>query len=493
MKAVLTDEEFSDVRGVISSLIGLEFPVNRRNTLIRNLGLAAKEFGFNEFGEFIKWLLTAELKKDETQILASYLTISETYFWRETHVFEAFTQHILPELIVSKKEDKTIRIWCAGCSTGEEPYSLAIALHRALPDIKDWEIKILATDINLSSLDKAITGVYTKWSFRNCPSWLQTDYFHNLGNERFEILPRIRKMVTFTNLNLTHEIYPSFMNDTHSMDIILCRNVLMYFSEAWVDKITERLYNALNNNGWFAVASCELSSHTFSQFESVNFQNAILYRKSQKSILLNEDHIGYDFSLAADKEQKELRLRSANIPLPSIIGVGGNPFMDTDYKDAGYSEDLGTNKEQDVEKVVDTDTVSATIAINDPIVNIRILANGGKLQEALTLCIEVIESDKLSIGLYSLRASIYQELEMFSDAIASLKQALYLNPDFIMGHFSLGNLFFKQEKQKYAKKYFNNVLALMKSMKTEDIVPESDGLSVKYLSDIIMNNLQKIK
>jgi chemotaxis protein methyltransferase CheR len=267
----------------------------------------------------------------------------------------------------------------------------------------------------------------------------------------------------------------------------------MYFSEAWVDKITERLYNALNNNGWFAVASCELSSHTFSQFESVNFQNAILYRKSQKSILLNEDHIGNDFSLEADKEQEELRLRSANIPLPSIIGVGGNPFMDIDFKDAGYSEDLGTNKEQNVEKVVDTDTVSATIAINDPIVNIRILANGGKLQEALTLCVEVIESDKLSIGLYSLRASIYQELEMFSDAIASLKQALYLNPDFIMGHFSLGNLFFKQDKQKYAKKYFNNVLALMKSMKTDDIVPESDGLSVKYLSDIIINNLQKIK
>lgn len=485
MKAVLTDEEFSGVRSVISSLMGLEFPVNRRGTLCRNLGLAAKEFGFNEFGEFINWLLSDELTKDETHLLASYLTISETYFWREPHVFEALTDHILPELIASKTEDKSIRIWCAGCSTGEEPYSLAIALHRAIPDIKDWKIKILATDINPSSLDKAITGVYTKWSFRNCPTWLQTGYFQNLGNEKFEILPRIRKMVTFTNLNLTDDVYPSFMNDTISMDIILCRNVLMYFSEAWVVKIADRLYSALNKNGWFVVASCELSSFTFSQFETVNFPNAILYRKSSKTLPSKGDQVG--------DLDKDLKSNEPGFRIRSVTKVEGNPFMDPDFKAKESSGDIVAIVEPIIKKVDEEAAVSEASVIIDPIEKIRLLANKGELKEALALCNEGIDNDKLSIALYSLRASIFQELEMFSDAIASLKQAIYLDPDFIMGHFALGNLFLRQEKLKQAKMHFNNVLALIKSLKNEDVIPESDGLTVKYISDIIMNNLQNIK
>lgn len=468
MKAVLTDERFSDIRRIISTLIGLEFPVNRRETLIRNLGLSAKEFGFDEFDEFINWLLTTELTREETQILASYLTISETYFWREPNVFEAFTEKILPGIIASKKEDKTIRIWCAGCSTGEEPYSLAIALQRALPDINDWKIKILATDINPSSLDKAISGIYTKWSFRNCPTWLKTGYFQNLGNERFEILPKIRKMVTFANLNLTHDIYPSLIHDTHSMDIILCRNVLMYFSEEWVAKITQRLYNTLNNNGWFAVASCELSSHTFSQFESVNFKGAILYRKSKKS-----------------------HSSSGTFTPPSNYESGGIHLVDSVFNDEGSSMGIVMHTEQTIQKVDEKDSVLATL--EEPIEKIRILANGGELQEALVLCNDEIKSNKLSIGLYSLRASIFQELELFNDAIASLKQAIYLDPDFIMGHFALGNLFFRQGKQKLAKMQFNNVLDLMGSTKDDDIVPDSEGLSVQYLRDITLNNMKKLK
>jgi len=109
--------------------------------LTRNLTMAAAEFGFQHFDEFTHWLLSSDLEKEQIKILASYLTISETYFWREEPVFSALTNYILPELIALKKNgEKSIRIWSAGCSTGEEAYSLAIALHRTIPDIKDWQI-----------------------------------------------------------------------------------------------------------------------------------------------------------------------------------------------------------------------------------------------------------------------------------------------------------------------------------------------------------------
>jgi chemotaxis protein methyltransferase CheR len=138
-------------------------------------------------------------------------------------------------------------------------------------------------------------------------------------------------------------------------------------------------------------------------------------------------------------------------------------------------------------------SVHEPIAVADVISKIRLLANKGHLQEALSLCNEGIAGDKLDIGLYSLRASILQELELHSDAINSLKQSVYLDPNFIMGHFALGNLFVRQNKIRNAKMHFKNVLDLITNLEDDDIIPESDGLSVKYINDIVMVNLQKHK
>src|SRR4030043_1214766 len=126
MNRKLTDDELSMVCEVIASRMGLRFPIERWAMLKRNLVLASMEFGFHNMTGFIQWLLSSELSKDQIMILASHLTISETYFWREPQVFTALTDYILPELIKSKKnKKKCIRIWSAGCSTGEEAYSSA--------------------------------------------------------------------------------------------------------------------------------------------------------------------------------------------------------------------------------------------------------------------------------------------------------------------------------------------------------------------------------
>lgn len=479
----LGDAEFSGVWDVIATRLGLVFPEARRNTVIHNLVSAAGEFGFEDFDKFIRWLLTNELKKDEIVMLASYLTITETFFWREPNVFAAFTDFILPELIKSKKEgDRNIRIWSAGCSTGEEPYSLAIALQRTIPNLKEWNIRILATDINPKALKKAATGIYTKWSFRNCPSWLQKGYFRDLGNERYEIVPKIKEMVTFGNLNLTDDVFPSFSNDTHSMDIIFCRNVLMYFTDEWVSRISRNLYKTLNIDGWFVVASCELSSYVFPQFKPVNFQDAILYLKGDtliSTVWATPAVLLQDKSLAAKDDLSWLQQSSA-------IGDNHNPFMEK-LPDTGHVMDSAKVPEKVPEPIQEP------IAVADVISKIRLLANKGHLQEALSLCNEGIAGDKLDIGLYSLRASILQELELHSDAINSLKQSVYLDPNFIMGHFALGNLFVRQNKIRNAKMHFKNVLDLITNLEDDDIIPESDGLSVKYINDIVMVNLQKHK
>ena len=174
----LSDIEFSRVCKVIASHLGLHFPIDRQAYLNRNLALAAIDFGFQDTTRFIQWLISPAREKDQIECLAPYVTNSETYFWREPQVFAAFTQNILTELVNSKKDKvKSINIWCSACSTGEEAYSIAIALHRTITGIKDWNIKILATDINSKSLLKARTGVYGTTSFRNSPPWLKSGYF----------------------------------------------------------------------------------------------------------------------------------------------------------------------------------------------------------------------------------------------------------------------------------------------------------------------------
>lgn len=487
MKGKLNDIELSSVCEVITAHMGLHYPEGRWDILARNLTSAACAYGYTHVDEFINWLLTATLTKRDIETLASFLTISETFFWREPQVFSAFTDTILPELIASKRKgERKIKIWSAGCSTGEEPYSLAIMLRKSIPDIKDWEITILATDINQKSLIKAESGIYTQWSFRNCPLWLKSNYFQNLGDGKYKIISEIREMVTFAGLNLTAEIYPSDSNNTGSMDIIFCRNVLMYFNEDWIRKISKQFFHALKKDGWFVVSSCELSSEMFGDFTPMNFPDAILYKKGKSKFgpLVN-----------ASSQQPDISYFSVN-NLPVL------PFFE--FKNTDNEIDSNPNRTvsngnkygmaaQENKSITNEKFTSNMLHRNNTevVVTIRMLADHGKLNDALSLCNDEIEKDKLAIGLYFIRASILQELDKITEAVASLKQAIYLDHNFIMGHFTLGNLLIGQGKPKQAIRYFNNVIDLLNTCGNDDLIPESEGLSVMHIREIIEANLQK--
>jgi chemotaxis protein methyltransferase CheR len=454
----------------------LHFPIERWTMLRRNLVLAARELGFHNMTGFIQWLLSSELKKDQIMILASHLTISETYFWREPHVFTALTDHILPELIKSKKKgERNIRIWSAGCSTGEEPYSIAIALHKTIQKIEDWNITILATDINPRVLSKAVTGIYSTWSFRNSPSWLKSTWFHHKEDRKYEIIPEIKKMVTFTCLSL---VEMSAINNAIAMDIIFCRNVLMYFTNEWINKISKNLFHTLSEEGWLVVSSSELSSGVFAQFTPVNFPGAVFYRKTK----IESAHPLSSVAFLATEPSAKVVAKEYLQPSFSVAPAKKDLQLFKSLKLFSY-EALAKEENQSIEK-------TAEESYTDKIFAIRLLANQGYLSEALTLCNEATASEKLAPVFYFIRASILQELDKSSEAITSLRQAIYIDPDYIMGHFTLGNLFIRQGNAKNAKRYFNNVLDLLSRCANDDILPESEGLSVKFIREITLANIQ---
>ncbi len=268
-------EIISQFNGFVARRIGLHFPKERWNDLTRGACNAARDFGFDDPVAFLQWFVSMPITASQIEILAGHLTIGETYFFRDSAQFDALERVVFPELIRSRRElGRSLRIWSAGCSSGEEPYSIAILLARLIPDIRDWKIAILATDINPHALRKASEATYTEWSFRNTPTWVKEGYFKRNKGGRFELLPEIKRMVTLGHLNLAEDIYPSLFSNTNAMDIIVCRNVLMYFTPERAKKAVQHFHRSLVDGGWLVVSASETSQTLFSEFGTVNFQGA---------------------------------------------------------------------------------------------------------------------------------------------------------------------------------------------------------------------------
>jgi len=477
----------------LTARVGLHFTKRNWKELQQKMTAAMTDFGFDRVEEFIEWLLSLSPTQNQIEILASHLTISETYFWREPQGFEALVEQILPGLIRAReKGERRLRIWSAGCASGEEPYSIAIALHRLLPVPEDWRITILATDINPGILRRAMAGVYGGWSFRSLPKWMKEKYFHRKKDGRFGILPEIRKMVTFAYLNLVEDLYPSPLNNTNAMDLIFCRNVLMYFTPERAVQVGQRLYNSLVDGGWLMVGASELSQFIFPQFASVHFPGAIVYRKEtgepRPAEVFRFDGNSSPKKMVQQERESATGIEKAALPplresawIPEVESALPNQvtFIETpDRFVSGLDAAAHDNKREGEE------------ATFDITFRIRALADQGKLAEALSACDEAIAADKLDPGMHYLRATILQELNGHGEAIAALKRALYLDPNFVPAHFAIGNLMLRRGNARAAKKSFENVLALLSACRAEDILPEFEGLTAGRCREIIYATIQ---
>ena len=198
MKNTISDASLSQFSELVATQMGLYFPRERYRDLEREAGHAAGDFGFEDSESCIQWLLASPLTKSRIKVLASHLTVGETHFFRDRNLFEVLERHILPELIQRRQAERRLRIWSAGCSTGEEPYSIAILLSKFANDLKGWNISIMATDINPLSLRVASKGVYGEWSFRDTPEWIKQGYFKSTQEGRYKIHRHIKKMVKFS-------------------------------------------------------------------------------------------------------------------------------------------------------------------------------------------------------------------------------------------------------------------------------------------------------
>jgi chemotaxis protein methyltransferase CheR len=271
----LDDILYARFRDLLRERCGLDYPERKRADLAHGL---RQTLAASKHPDLAALYEDAAAGGPGWEAIVAHLTVGETYFFRNAPQFEALRQHILPELIQRRQATRHLRIWSAGCATGEEPYSIAMTLTDLLPVDELWQASILATDINPLFLARARDGLYSNWSFRETPDAVRERFFTPEQN-RWRLHPAIRQMVTFARLNLAEPCFPAILNGTYAQDIILCRNVTIYFDEATTRQLIERFHGALLPGGWLIVGHAEPQASAFPQLELHNFPQTVVYRK----------------------------------------------------------------------------------------------------------------------------------------------------------------------------------------------------------------------
>jgi chemotaxis protein methyltransferase CheR len=476
---------------VLSDLVGrwtgLHFPADRYAELERGIARASKDFGHQNVDSFVSSLMAAELSSDQIQTLAWHLTIGETYFLRGKSTFDVLSKEILPELILRRKgKEQYLRLWSAGCSGGEEPYSMAISTARLLPDIKDWNIHILATDINTRSLQKATNGVYGNWSFRDTPDWLRPQFFDASGND-WAIRQQVKKMVSFSYLNLAVDPYPSLATNTNAMDIIFCRNVIMYFSPEVMKRVIANLYEALRDGGYLFVAPSEASQELFPQFERVSMRGEIFYKKD---ITTARERASGAQAGAAKQRLRVVRPVAAHPTPAAAVRTHTPASRPAPAKPAAAGRTMRAVPAAAPVSAAPAGQPKAAGPAAELVARARSAANEGHLNEALGAIENAIKTDKLTPGYRYLYATILDELDKPDEAVKALNSALYLDPDYALAHVLLGNIARRRGKRADAQKNFGKALATLETMDPDAVIPESEGMTAGKLGEMVKSLIE---
>ncbi|HYD59267.1 MAG TPA: CheR family methyltransferase [Noviherbaspirillum sp.] len=443
---------------------GLAFRGTKRRDLRSALKRMAEAAGFGKDEEACAaWLLegrwSGEKGKERADLCALHLTVAETYFFREPRAFDLVCDYARKKLALHGANTQ-LRIWSAGCCTGEEPYSIAMVLRHGVPDLAPRRISILATDLNRRNLQIARAGVYRQWSFRNTYKGMQKLNFSEEGENQFRIHEQLRECVKFSELNLASADYPSAATDTQSMDIIFCRNVLMYFSRQQAQKVIARFRQCLVEGGWLIVSPCEASAELFDGFAGHYFPDAVYYQKAAQ---------GHPVAL----DLCRMPLTPTVEPPPSPPARRAPARLKPD--DANKSSTLPVRDETGA----------------DPIARARAYANEGAIDEAMLCLDHALKDGKPTAELYQARALIAMEAGDRRSAIDSLKRVVYLKPDSILAHYLMGVLQSEQNRGAEAARQFRVANELLAALDDDDMVPGSDGLHAAYLRESMRAYLQK--
>jgi len=274
----LSDSQFDRLRRVIYDRAGIHFPDSKKYVLESRLSRRVEELDFNSFDQYLMFLTSGPYQQDEFQEMFNRITINETSFFRNEPQLAVFENRVLPKVLEARKTKKTLRVWSAACSTGEEPYTLAIQVHRSLGvRLADWRVEILGTDISAKALAAAHEAKYSGYAVRNVSPAVLQRYFREQAGIH-EVDPAVRELVHFEHLNLKDTLAARRFG---VFDVIFCRNVMIYFDQEMRRSCAEMFLSQLADDGTLFIGHSESLDGVGVAFHRIPVPEAFAYVKEE--------------------------------------------------------------------------------------------------------------------------------------------------------------------------------------------------------------------
>ena len=467
------DPVFPALKARVIARTGHNYYEDKDDLLYDRLRKRMRVRGLSDCAAYLT-LLEGAAGREEWAALEAEITIGETFFFRYAEQFTALRGTILPELIEARRETRRLRIWSAGCSTGAEPYSIAILIHELLGEaLADWTVTILGTDLSAAALATAREAEFGPWALRTLDTEERTRWFRRtparpgLPHGGYALRPAFRRMVRFERQNLLSLIDGSDRAPA-SFDLILCRNVLIYFSADHVNRIVRALGERLNPQGWLLIGHAE-PNPTFSQWlQPVALPGTVAYRPSDTPTI----------------EPPPVLIPAIPDAAPIPLAPPAEPISDEPLEQ--WLAAMPDPRPAAPPEPVPFPAAPATdhpLSPGDLLAEIRVLADAGETARAWRRLHEEIDGYATDPALRYYEGLLALDLGREREAERALRGALFLDRGFIMAHFQLGLLLSRGGRRGEAARALDNALRLAQGLPPETILPEGDGVSAARLAE----------
>lgn len=459
----------------------------------RRTGLAVSTQFKNDIGAILTTLAGGDLARFLTalrtqpesapvwQAVISALTIGETHFLRDRIHMAMLRETILPELITARRSSGTftLNIWSAGCSTGEEPYSVALLLTELLPDLPRWTIRLIGTDLNAAALEKASHAVYRRWAFRHTSENFQNRYFDHT-EAGLSLKPQFRRMVTFRQSSLLGGA------PLPQCDLILCRNVLLYLTKAAVQQVENQLFDTLVSEGWLLLGQAEAIHTDRERWRTHIFPGAVCYQKPpayQRGETIT--HFDLPAPTSPLRQPKDVKptapLSSASGGTAQAVPQGGT------YADAVNA--MQQNRQEDAERILADVLATQTDHAQARTLLACIFANRGALPEAHTHLDLALRKDPLLADAHYLRAMLHLESAQPTFAEKELRAALYCRQTHPLAALMLGNLYADMGDLLRARKAWIQARESIAGLPSDCLISDLSDMTAEGLSALVTGRL----
>jgi len=448
LSGIVQDRAYGRLKEQLIAWTGLAFYADRDKLLADVLGGRISNLGLRGCSSYAEFLADGKKGSSEMDTLIAQLAIGETSFFRDEQVFEAIRSIILPDILRRKQASRQLRIWSAGCASGAEPYSLAIMLTQAFADrIAGWNVGIDATDLNRSGLVQAAKGEFRAWALHTTSERMKRECFSKEGL-LWTIHPKYKEWISFRYMNMADsELLTPFPAGT-SFDLILCRNVMIYFAPEVNSRLLGLFHRSLDDGGWLVVGAAECSPQSFQAYRTVTAPGARLYQKMAPASGRTDG--------APDVARKPYLPRPA-LALQPLPGPPAQP----DPADRADVEGL------------------------------RQLVDRGNWQGAAEYARRLLSRDKLNPEVHFYRALLFEGLGTVGGAERCLRRALYLDRNFALAHYHLGLSLKRDGQMRAAARSFGNVLKALAGGPDDAQVTSGSGVTVPELRELAKMHLEK--